>query len=217
MVLFYSSQQLSDFPWIASSGTLREEDLLPRFWGVAEQIGGTIPDSLLATLDRLVGEDAQETDWDSELAAETCFELIALLGRLAPVGFQFGSNDGDGACFGFWATEAWADALDHMGLGGCDPAGWVELIAELEADGIDPDNIKDIYQGRAEGWTEELAGADYAQTLAEELDRDGDAQWPHTCWPYNCINWPLAWRELRIGDGYRLHSIGAGDWLVFNL
>jgi hypothetical protein len=208
--MLYSSQQLSEFPWIASSGTLREEELLPRFWGVAQQIGATIPDTLLAVLQRLAGEDAQETDWDSELAAETCFELIALLDNLAPVGFYFGASEGDGACFGFWVTEAWADALDHMGLGDCDPAGWVELIAELEADGIEPDSIEDSYQGTAEGWSEERAGADYAQTLADELGRLSAAEWP-----FSCIDWAGAWRELEMGDGYRLHSIGAGDWLVF--
>jgi hypothetical protein len=208
--MLYSSQQLSDFPWIASSGTLREADLLPRFWGVAEQIGATIPDTLLARLQRLVGEDAHETDWDSELAADTCFELIALLDNLAPVGFYFGASEGDGACFGFWATEAWADALQHMGLGDCDPAGWAELIEELEADGIEPDSILDSYQGRAEGWSEDRAGADYAMSLAEELGVLKSAEWPYTC-----IDWPGAWEELRMGDGYSLHSIGGGDWLVF--
>jgi len=208
--MLYSSQQLSYFPWIASSGTLREEDLLPRFWGIAEQIGATIPDSLLARLQRLVGEDAQETDWDSELAAEACFDLIALLDNLAPAGFYFGANEGDGACFGFWATEAWAEALDHMSLGDCDPAGWVELIAELEADGIEPDSIKDSYQGRAEGWSEDRAGADYAMSLANELGLLRAAEWP-----YSCIDWAGAWEELRMCDGYRLHDIGGGDWLVF--
>jgi len=210
--MLYSSQQLSDFPWIASSGTLREEDLLPRFWDIAEQIGATIPDSLLAVLQRLAGEDAQETDWDPELAADTCFELIALLDNFAPAGFYFGPNEGDGACFGFWATEAWAEALDHMGLGDCDPAGWVELIAQLEADGIEPDSIEDSYQGRAEGWSEDRAGADYAMSLADELGllRAADSDWP-----YSCIDWAGAWRELYMGDGYSLHSIGAGEWLVF--
>jgi len=208
--MLYSSQQLSEFPWIASSGTLREEDLLPRFWGVAEQIGATIPDSLLAVLQRLAGEDAQETDWDSELAAEACFDLIALLDNLAPVGFYFGASEGDGACFGFWVTEAWAEALDHMGLGGCDPAGSVELIAELEADGIEPDSIEDSYQGRAEGWSEDRAGADYAMSLADELGVLKSSEWPYTC-----IDWAGAWQELRMGDGYSLHSIGAGEWLVF--
>jgi hypothetical protein len=206
----YTAQQLSEFPWIASSGTLRDEDLLPRFWGIADQIGATIPDTLLASLQRLVGEDSSEADWDPELATHACFELIELLCDAAPTGFYFGANEGDGACFGFWVTEAWADALEHMGLGNCDPANWAELIAELENDGIEPDSIEDSYQGTAEGWSEERAGADYAQTLADELGRLSAAEWP-----FSCIDWAAAWRELEMGDGYRLHSIGAGDWLVF--
>ncbi len=206
----YSPQQLSEFPWIASSGTLREEDLLPRFWGIADQIGATIPDTLLARLQCLVGEDSSEADWDSELATHACFELIEFLCDAAPAGFYFGASDGDGACFGFWVTEAWANALDHMGLGNCDPAGWAELIAELESDGINPENIEDSYEGTAEGWSEERAGADYAQTLVDELGLLKAAEWP-----FSCIDWAGAWRELEMGDGYRLHSIGAGDWLVF--
>ena len=202
----YSSQQLSEFPWIASSGTLREEDLFPRFWGIAEQIGATIPDTLLASRQRL-GEDSI---WDSEEATDACFELIALLCDAAPAGFYFGASEGDGSCFGFWVTEAWASALEYMGLGNYDPVDWAELIADLESDGIDPESIEDSYQGTAEGWSEERAGADYAQTLADELGLLRAAEWP-----FSCIDWAGAWRELVMGDGYRLHSIGTGDWLVF--
>lgn len=204
----YTPLQLSDFPWIVSIDTLREQDLLPRFWGIAEQLGAPIPDSLLAALQSLEGTIT--ADWDFRLAAETCFELIDLLNDVAPVGFYFGASDGDGACFGFWVTESWANALDHMNLGECDPSGWAELIADLDSDGIDPETIEDSYQGTAEGWSEERAGADYAQTLADELGLLKAAQWP-----FSCIDWVDAWRELAMGDGYRLHSIGGGEWLVF--
>jgi hypothetical protein len=97
-------------------------------------------------------------------------------------------------------------------LGNDDPTGWASLIAELDADGIDPDTVEDSYQGRAEGWSEERAGADYAQQLAEDLGVKLDQME----WPLTCVDWAAAWRELEIGDGYRLHSLGGGDWLVFN-
>ena len=121
----YTSQQLSEFPWIASSDTLREEDLLPRFWGIADQIGATIPDTLLASLQRLVGEESSEADWDSELAAHACYELIELLCDAAPAGFYFGASEGDGACFGFWVTtgrppwtqETWTVLYHCQGAG----------------------------------------------------------------------------------------------------
>jgi len=165
----------------------------------------------LASLTRLVGEDSRESDWDDSEACQTLEELTDALQELAPVGFYFGSQDGDGACFGFWLDESWAEALEHFGMGNDDPTGWAELITELDADGIDPDTVEDSYCGRAEGWSEERAGADYAQQLAEDLGVKLDQME----WPLTCVDWAAAWRELEIGDGYRLHSIGGGDWLVF--
>jgi hypothetical protein len=213
----YNSEALAHFPWIASCDTLRPEDLLPKFWSVAEvlTLAANKPEALspstLASLAKLVGEDSREADWDDSEACQTLEELTDALQELAPVGFYFGSQDGDGACFGFWLDEAWAEALEHFGMGNDDPTGWAELIAELDADGIEPETVEDSYCGRAEGWSEERAGADYAQQLAEDLGVKLDQME----WPLTCVDWDAAWRELVIGDGYRLHSIGGGDWLVF--
>jgi hypothetical protein len=165
----------------------------------------------LASLAKLVGEDSREADWDDAEASQTLEELTDALQELAPTGFYFGSQDGDGACFGFWLDETWAEALEHFGMGNDDPTGWAELIAELDADGIEPDTAEDSYCGRAEGWSEERAGADYAQQLAEDLGVKLDQME----WPLTCVDWEAAWRELEMGDGYSLHSIGGGDWLVF--
>lgn len=211
----YTADQLAPFPWIVSSDTLRAEDLLPRFWQAAETVAvirqEPIPASLLEPLTLLVGEDSRETDWDDDLAADTLDELFDLLQAWAPAGFSFGSNEGDGACFGFWLTPEWCDAMELLGFGDDNPEGWAELVARLEADGLDPDNIEDAYQGRAEGWSEERAGADFAEQTAYDSGMVNDQQ--H--WPLNCIDWDAAWRELQTGDGYRLHDIGGGDWLVF--
>ena len=207
----YTSAQLADFPWIVSSGTLRPEDLLPKFWQVAEQINASISAETLASLERLVGENSSETDRNDEQASETLAELFNLLDAAAPVGFGFGASEYDGACFGFWLGEDWQDALEVLGLGDDEPAGWASLISDLVLDGIDPENVEDAYCGRAEGYSEERAGADYAQELAEELGVNlNQAEWP-----LNCIDWDSAWRELVLGDGYRLHDLGGGDWLVF--
>jgi hypothetical protein len=213
----YNTETLAHFPWIASCYTLRPEDLLPKFWSVAEvlALAANKPEALspatLASLTRLVGEDSRESDWDDSEACQTLEELTDALQELAPVGFYFGSQDGDGACFGFWLDESWAEALEHFGMGNDDPTGWAELITELDADGIDPDTVEDSYCGRAEGWSEERAGADYAQQLAEDLGVKLDQME----WPLTCVDWEAAWRELEMGDGYSLHSIGGGDWLVF--
>lgn len=207
----YTSAQLADFPWIVSCDTLRPEDLLPKFWQVAEQLDASISADTLASLERLVGEDSTETDWNDAEASETLAEMFDVLDAAAPVGFGFGASEGDGACFGFWLGEAWRDALEILGLDGDDPAGWASLITELVLDGIDPENLGDAYCGRAEGYSEERAGANYAQELAEELGAPLDQMQ----WPLTCVDWPAAWRELEMGDGYRLHDLGGGDWLVF--
>lgn len=200
------------FPWIVSVDTLRSEDLLPRFWGIADQLGASIPSPVLASLELLVGEDSSEDSWNDEQASETLAEMFDILQSVAPAGFYFGSSDGDGACFGYWLSEDWAEALEAMGIGEDDPTGWASLIAELDADGIDPERIEDAYVGRAEGYSEERAGADYAMELFEDSGLRNSS-----CdgWPFNCIDWDAAWRELELGDGYRLHDIGGGDWLVF--
>jgi hypothetical protein len=206
----YTPEQLASFPWIISCDTLRTENLLVKFWGAAEQIGADLTD-LLPDLQRLVGEDSSESDWNDEQAGWALESLAACLQDAAPTGFYFGASEGDGACFGFWLTETWFDAMEHLGFGNDDPTGWAELVARLEADGLDPDNIEDAYQGRAEGWSEERAGADFAEQTAYDSGMVSDQQ--H--WPLNCIDWDAAWRELQTGDGYRLHDIGGGEWLVF--
>jgi len=215
----YTAEQLASFPWIVSTDTLRNEDLLVRYWQAAEQchaikysghpFAAEHP-ALVQQLERLAGEDSKESDWNEEQAAQCVDDLAEILQDYAPAGFGFGASIGDGACFGFWIGEEWAEALKTLGFGYDDPTGWAELISRLELDGIDPENIEDAYQGRAEGYSEEQAGAEFAQGLAEEQGLM--PQQPG--WPFSCIDWLAAWRELEIGDGYLLHDIG-GEYLVF--
>lgn len=213
----YTAQQLADFPWIVSCGTLKTEDLLVKFWGAAESCAALadrpqlLNPGTLVSLTRLVGEDSIESGRDDAEACDTLADLHDALNDVAPVGFYFGASEGDGACCGFWISEEWAEALETLGLGGDNPALCAELISRLDLDGIDPDNIADAYQGRAEGSSEEKAGADYAAELAEDSGTwDG-----RSVWPFSCIDWEDAWNELRMSDGFRLHDIGGGEWLVF--
>jgi hypothetical protein len=206
----YNDQQLAAFPWIVSCDTLKTETLLVKFWSAAEQTGIILSAQLLADLTLLVGEDSKESDWNDQLASESLAELHDALNSAAPDGFQFGSEEGDGACFGFWLQEDWVEAFEHMGLGESDHNA--ELIAELIAGGIDPETIEDSFLGQVEGVTEERAGAAYAQQTAEDcgiVPQSGQ-----TPWPLYCIDWDQAWRELSF-DGHWLQSTGGGDWLVF--
>ena len=208
----YTTEQLASFPWIVSTDTLRIDHLADAYLGAFDRLGQDVPEPFRSDLQQcaayasdLIGPESCDA-W--ELATAWAFDR---LDELAPTGFYFGASEGDGACFGFWVTEDWSDAMETLGLNGDDPTGWAELISRLALDGIDPDNIEDAYQGRAEGWSEERAGADYAQQLAEDTGVwDGKATWPHSC-----IDWEDAWQELCMSDGFRLHDIGGGDWLVF--
>lgn len=217
----YTADQLASFPWIVSTDTLRLEDLLPKYWQTAEQLAqladrpALINPGTLADLEKLVGEDSSESDWNDETAAQVLEDLTDTLQDVAPVGFYFGASEGDGACFGFWIGEDWAEALETLGFQDDDPTGWAELISRLELDSIDPETVEDAYQGRAEGYSEEHAGRSYAEQLAYETGAAG-VDWGGQCaWPLGCIDWEAAWRELELGDGFRLHDIGGGEWLVF--
>lgn len=211
----YTLDQLASFPWIVSCDTLRPEDLLVKFWSAAEQIGADVA-QLLPDLQRLVGEDSSESDWNDEQAGWTLESLTDRLQDAAPTGFYFGASEGDGACFGFWLTEEWFDALEHCGIAADgDPEPLAAIIQALELDGIEPETVEDAYQGRAEGYSEEQAGRSYAEELAYETDAAG-VDWGGQCaWPLGCVDWDAAWRELQMGDGFRLHDIGGGEWLVF--
>lgn len=219
----YTLDQLDGFPWIVSTDTLRPEDLLPKFWSAAETCAVLLdrPHLLnpgtLASLTKLVGEDSSESDWDDAEACETLQELGDALNDAAPSGFYFGSQEGDGACVGFWLCDEWIAALEHCGWAAdSDPAALADVIRELEADGIDCENFQDAYCGETEGYEEEVAGRNYAEQLAEELspsfelDRTGSIPWP-----FRHIDWDDAWRELQTGDGYRVHRISGETWAVF--
>lgn len=223
MANHYTLDQLDAFPWIVSCDTLKTEDLLPKFWSAAETCAVLLdrPQLLnpgtLTSLTRLVGEDSSESDWDDTEASETLQDLFDALNDAAPSGFGFGSHEGDGACFGFWLSEDWVEALEHCGWAAdSDSAALADVIRELEQDGIDCDNFEDAYCGETEGYEEEIAGANYAEQLAEdlspsfELDRTGSIPWP-----FRHVDWNAAWRELETGDGYRVHRISGETWAVF--
>jgi len=205
----YTPGQLATLPWIVSTDTLRTEDLLVRYWQTAEQLGAELC-TVLPALQHLVGEDSRESDWDDDMACGCLLQLGDILQDVAPSGFYFGASEGDGACFGFWLCEDWADALEDRGIDCEDPAGTAELIQAFEDHGIEAENLCDAYCGTADGYSEAQAGAAYAEELADGnglIDRQ-------PAWPYTCIDWADAWRELEIGDGYSLIPETPSSWHV---
>jgi hypothetical protein len=209
----YTLDQLDGFPWIVSTDTLRVDHLADAYLGAFDQLGQDVPEPFRSDLQQCAAYASGLTAPDPcdawDVATQWAFDR---LGELAPEGFYFGASEGDGACFGFWLTQEWADLLEHCGwTSDSDSAALADVIRSLSAGGIDVDNFEDCYQGKAEGYNATEAGADYAAQLAEDLGSiQTTAHWPHTC-----IDWELAWRELELGDGYWMEQINGCQWAVF--
>ena len=102
-----------------SHGTLRPEDLAPRFEGVLRELNP----KLLRRLQDEKSDDLQEY----------VVGLMDALDMEAPEGYVFGTHEGDGSDFGFWDVRDRCDAfsLARQGLcnrvldehGQCDRAG----------------------------------------------------------------------------------------------
>jgi hypothetical protein len=86
-----------------SSGTMREEDLIPAFEDVLDRagVGYDRPEAVGRLLD---GQELSEADWDT-VSWYVNEELWGALEDVAPEGTSFGAHEGDGADYGFWAYE----------------------------------------------------------------------------------------------------------------
>lgn len=81
-----------DFPGTIISGTLRTEDLIDAFEGFLDSRNV-----------RYKKEDSWETEDDQEWYMNEV--LVFELEYLAPCGWYFGANPGDGANLGYWRSE----------------------------------------------------------------------------------------------------------------
>ena len=92
--------------WIGTSvshATLREEDLIPAFEEVLDSAG--VEYDRPAAVDKLLLGQALTDDEQEEIGFYLNETLFHLLDGIAPKGTCFGANEGDGACFGFWAVD----------------------------------------------------------------------------------------------------------------
>lgn len=92
-----------------SSGTLRAEDLLPRFMGILKDYAPEKFNEFIKGYPELDGwEEFLREDWrlvSDDTKMDACDELFGLLNDIAPEGTMFSSTEGDGADFGFWTVE----------------------------------------------------------------------------------------------------------------
>lgn len=122
--------------------------------------------------------------------------------------------------------------MDHEGIGAyqveMSPEEFGRIAAvftELDADGYDVDAFRAFldYQGSPAGEVDEIAeqfreayngchdsGADFAEELAEDTGSVPEARWP-----FGCIDWERAWRELEIGGDYFSTPAPGGGVYVF--
>lgn len=78
-----------------SHGTMRPEDLIPKFLEVLEELNPKVSESA-KRWNELAIQEAQ---------SQFLSELFDLLDQEAPKGFYFGSHPGDGSDYGFWQME----------------------------------------------------------------------------------------------------------------
>lgn len=90
-----------------SQGTMRPQDLIPRFLDVLKNLEGT-DDLTTAITSRIEFADDDSNCYDyyaSDAAEFDLQELFDALENYTPDGCYFGANPGDGADYGFWPIE----------------------------------------------------------------------------------------------------------------
>lgn len=90
------------FAGSVSSGTMREEDLVPAFLSVLRELDPKTAE----TLEKELEEIRKDHDWDSEEISLFLNETLwDAMDACSPDGWYFGSHPGDGADYGFWPLE----------------------------------------------------------------------------------------------------------------
>ncbi|MBR4407410.1 MAG: hypothetical protein IKT27_03755 [Clostridia bacterium] len=85
---------------VVSDGTLKPEDLIPKFLNALKH-DETAHSKFLKDYPEIL-EIQSWDDVDDETKSMLVDELTDALNGIAPDGYFFGASEGDGACFGFW-------------------------------------------------------------------------------------------------------------------
>ena len=88
---------------VVSDGTLKPEDLIPKFLNALKH-DETAHSKFLKDYPEIL-EIQSWDDVDDETKSMLVDELTDALNGIAPDGYFFGASDGDGACFGFWKVD----------------------------------------------------------------------------------------------------------------
>ena len=114
--MFRTTDKRLDSSWVGQSvswGTMREEDLVPKFERVLDSVEKGLYDRPDAA-DKL--EEGQElTPQEQDIIGWYLEELFGLMNEIAPEGCYFGASGGDGADYGFWSCEEDEDGEESEG------------------------------------------------------------------------------------------------------
>ncbi len=102
-----------------------------------------------------------------------------------------------------WPT--WADVIEYLAT--LDVSGLpvpYQLLCEDHGEVVTHGDFCEAYQGSYKD------GEDFAYSLAEDLGHDIDG----AKWPFSCIDWASAWRELEMSDYWGARG-DDGDFHVF--
>ena len=206
---------LSSFPWIVSSSTLKTEHLLVSFWETLESLSSSdsfpfeLSPSVLSSLERLVGEDSKEEDYKEEEARKLLLSLFELLEEAAPSGFYFGSHSGDGSLFGFWLSEDWQRAISEADFFSEDPSLCASVISAASDLGISSDTFSDCFRGEISAYSEEEAEEEAAKELLSESE-----DCPRF---FNLLNFRKVWEHFYSLDFAVSPSSQSARFFLFNL
>jgi hypothetical protein len=175
------SEQRLGSEWVGSisSGTMREEHLIPVFEDALDHAG--VAYERPEAVDRLMdGAELDDADWDA-VSWYVNEELWGLLDDVAPEGTSFGAHEGDGADYGFWAyeDEAEEEPEEEEGTAAGDelidladePSSGAALFESPNLDGLSMDPAD---YDRAEQVLRQLAGYCNAKAQAMRLRLAGD-------------------------------------------
>jgi hypothetical protein len=176
----YSASQLSQFPWIASSATLRVSDCVVAWADCLAQVAALRGETLDRYLRRRPA-DQRLLNVAANISARPGCELMSAttadrlhwltndivfaLNNVAPVGTWFGSHPGDGACFGFWLIDD-AEAVAELLSLPPDPSYVVGALQAIDAMGLDCESFADapIFPVTGDTLTDESVGmGDHAE------------------------------------------------------
>ena len=110
------------FTGTVSEGTMRPQDVLPAMMDVLKQyhpkeyqeVVGTISDEFGLTYTELCGHENHPA-WQDETMAWILYEVAwDAMNDIAPDGYYFGANPGDGADYGYWLDDDWKEEEDDF-------------------------------------------------------------------------------------------------------